>query len=125
MTLEEFNKLVESRKPVTIYKGITPLSLLGVAFIILKLLGYITWSWVWVLAPFWIPIGLVLIILFICLGVLVILASKKSLTVNTKAKKKEEKVEEKKDETPKKKVTSKKTKKNGGESKEQNDKSYT
>lgn len=28
------------------------LQLLGVAFIILKLMGIITWSWVWVLAPF-------------------------------------------------------------------------
>ncbi len=31
------------------------LGLLGVAFIVLKLMGYITWSWWWVLAPFWVP----------------------------------------------------------------------
>jgi hypothetical protein len=44
-------------------------SLLGLAFIILKLVGVITWSWVWVLAPIWIPIALVLfIILLICVG---------------------------------------------------------
>jgi hypothetical protein len=29
-------------------------SLLGIVFIVLKLLGVITWSWIWVLAPFWI-----------------------------------------------------------------------
>lgn len=29
------------------------LSLLQVAFIVLKLIGQITWSWVWVLAPLW------------------------------------------------------------------------
>ncbi|AWN04501.1 hypothetical protein PBI_GRAYSON_172 [Rhodococcus phage Grayson] len=29
-------------------------SILGIVFIVLKLLGVITWSWIWVLAPFWI-----------------------------------------------------------------------
>lgn len=29
------------------------LGLLGIAFIVLKLCGVITWSWWWVLAPFW------------------------------------------------------------------------
>lgn len=27
--------------------------LLGLGFVVLKLTGYIAWSWVWVLAPFW------------------------------------------------------------------------
>lgn len=31
-------------------------SLLTIVFIVLKLTGYITWSWVWVLAPLWIPV---------------------------------------------------------------------
>lgn len=30
--------------------------LLGVAFIVLKIMGYIAWPWVLVLAPFWIPL---------------------------------------------------------------------
>jgi hypothetical protein len=34
--------------------------LLGVAFVVLKLTGHITWPWLWVLAPFWIPLALVL-----------------------------------------------------------------
>jgi hypothetical protein len=29
--------------------------ILGLIFITLKLTGHITWSWLWVLAPFWIP----------------------------------------------------------------------
>lgn len=29
-------------------------ALLGLLFIALKLTGFIAWSWVWVLAPFWI-----------------------------------------------------------------------
>lgn len=40
--------------------------LLTVLFIGLKLTNYITWSWVWVLSPFWIwflvSMGLILII---------------------------------------------------------------
>lgn len=26
-----------------------------IVFIVLKLVGVINWSWIWVLAPFWIP----------------------------------------------------------------------
>jgi len=39
------------------------LSLLAVLFIGLKLAGIIQWSWVWVLAPIWIPLALALLIL--------------------------------------------------------------
>ena len=38
--------------------GISVVGLLGVLFIALKLTGYIAWPWLWVLAPFWIPMGL-------------------------------------------------------------------
>ena len=43
-------------------RGVGFFGLLGIAFIILKLLKVITWSWVWVLAPIWIPtiIGIIL-----------------------------------------------------------------
>lgn len=37
--------------------------LLALIFITLKLTGYITWSWVWVLSPIWIPFVLVIAIL--------------------------------------------------------------
>lgn len=44
-------------------------TLLGVLFIGLKLTGYITWSWLWVLSPFWlgpvIGIGFTLIVVAI------------------------------------------------------------
>jgi hypothetical protein len=39
--------------------------ILGLIFITLKLTGHITWSWLWVLSPFWIPIALVLVIFLI------------------------------------------------------------
>lgn len=35
--------------------------LLTIAFIVLKLTGYITWSWMWVLSPVWISLSLVIV----------------------------------------------------------------
>lgn len=37
--------------------------LLGVAFVVLKLTHVIAWGWLWVLAPFWIPWAIVILIL--------------------------------------------------------------
>lgn len=45
--------------------GIGFCGLLAVAFIVLKLIGVISWSWWWVLAPLWIPTVLVLTVLAI------------------------------------------------------------
>lgn len=53
-----------------IYQGPGVLSMLLVAFIVLKLCGVITWSWLWVLAPLWISIAFVLVILLI-VGIMV------------------------------------------------------
>ena len=48
------------------------LGVLGVIFIVLKLVGVITWSWLWVLCPFWIPIA-IYIILIIIVNIIVLL----------------------------------------------------
>ena len=45
--------------------GIGFCGLLAILFITLKLLKIINWSWVWVLAPLWIPIIIVIIALII------------------------------------------------------------
>ena len=45
--------------------GIGFCGLLTILFIALKLLKIINWSWVWVLAPLWIPTIIVIIILII------------------------------------------------------------
>ena len=39
------------------------LSVLGIIFIVLKLTHFISWSWIWVLSPFWMPMVLFLLIL--------------------------------------------------------------
>ena len=58
---------MEDKKQVT--GGVGSTGLLGVAFIVLKLCGVIDWSWLWVLAPFWIPLAVALIALAIVLMV--------------------------------------------------------
>ena len=50
-------------KQTTVNGGIGFTGLLTIAFIVLKLLGIITWSWVWVFAPIWIDAILVIILL--------------------------------------------------------------
>ena len=45
--------------------GISFFGLLTILFIGLKLTGYITWSWFWVLSPILIPISILLVILLI------------------------------------------------------------
>ena len=40
-----------------------------IVFVVLKLVGVIDWSWVWVLAPFWIP-TLIIIFLIIVIKLL-------------------------------------------------------
>lgn len=51
-------------------------SLLGVLFVGLKLTGHISWPWVWVLAPFWIPVSISFTLLFFA-GVLYAIANHK------------------------------------------------
>lgn len=51
-------------------------TLLVVAFIVLKATHLIDWPWVWVLAPIWIPVGIVLAAIVI---VLIVVLTKEAL----------------------------------------------
>lgn len=42
--------------------GLGILDVLEIVFIVLKLVGVIDWSWVWVLAPIWASLVLVVIV---------------------------------------------------------------
>lgn len=59
---------MSTKKNVNIRFGGNLFTTLGLIFIVLKLLGIITWSWLWVLSPFWIPFVIVLVILSIIFG---------------------------------------------------------
>lgn len=54
-----------SNNTTTSSGGIGFTGLLTVLFIGLKLTGYITWSWWWVLSPIWISFSLVLLVILI------------------------------------------------------------
>jgi len=45
--------------------GIGFCSMLFIVFLVLKLCGTITWSWLWVLSPLWIPFAFVAILAII------------------------------------------------------------
>lgn len=47
--------------------GIGFLGLLTILFIGLKLGNVITWSWLWVLSPMWIPFAILLLVIIIVL----------------------------------------------------------
>ena len=84
--MEDIKKLDEVlRKYQTIHvvnRGIGPLSLLGVALVVLKAMGYISISWFWVFAPFWLPIVIALFLVFvILLGVAVLVHKDTKITV--------------------------------------------
>jgi hypothetical protein len=55
--------------------GIGFAGLLTIVFIVLKLLGKITWSWIWVLSPLWISFALGVIIIII-VGILYVISRK-------------------------------------------------
>ncbi len=52
--------------------GIGFFGLLTIVFIVLKLIGKIDWSWLWVLSPLWIPFSFGFIIFSIVLFVMLI-----------------------------------------------------
>lgn len=52
-------------KKETVAGGIGFIDLLQIVFIVLKLVGVLTWKWVWVLSPIWIPLSLGIIMLII------------------------------------------------------------
>ena len=64
--------------------GIDVVGLLGVAFIVLKLVGVIDWSWWWVTAPFW--GGLALALLAAAAVVLYVVAERALATLCWKRK---------------------------------------
>ena len=63
---EEHN--MKDNKKVTV--NINIFTILTIVFVVLKIIGKITWSWIWVLAPLWIPDVLVTVVgLIIFIGI--------------------------------------------------------
>ena len=64
---KETNMRMNSDKKETLNVHVGGLfsTLLAIAFIVLKLCNVITWSWLWVLSPLWIPLALTILIILI------------------------------------------------------------
>ena len=67
MTKFEYDIYKEYNKKTTTAArgGMNFCDVLLIIFIVLKLCKVINWSWWWVLSPFWIPLGLAVILLLI------------------------------------------------------------
>ena len=52
--------------------GIGFVGLLTILFIALKLTGYVSWSWLWVLSPMWISLLVALAIVAVVIGVMIL-----------------------------------------------------
>ena len=74
LTLQTFKFKDMSDNKTTSSSGIGFLGLLAILFIALKLTGYITWSWLWVLAPIWITF--IFVVFVIIIAGIVIIANK-------------------------------------------------
>ena len=113
--LRQFGKLLDAKKGsiVSSQCNIPFFSMLGIAFITMKLTGYVDWSWWWVLAPFWIPACFAMVFLLLIFG-LIAVASKNIYNTNAVIEntQKDTSVEEESKKTIKKR-TSKKKSKNG------------
>lgn len=60
---------MKNNKSNNVSGGMGVTGALGVAFVVLKLLDIIEWSWLWVLSPFWLPLvlGVVMLVISIIL----------------------------------------------------------
>jgi hypothetical protein len=56
-----------SKKITTSYTGLSFLQVLTIVFVALKLTNVINWSWWFVLMPLWLPITIVLSVMFFVL----------------------------------------------------------
>ena len=55
--------------------GIGLSTIIFLIFLVLKLIGQITWSWWWVTAPLWLPAGIFLVVMLIIFIIALIVAA--------------------------------------------------
>lgn len=82
--IKKFDEILRSYQSTqVINRGIGPLSLLGIALVVLKAMGYISISWVWALAPFWIPLifSAIIVVLILCAITGIVFCNKVSVEV--------------------------------------------
>ena len=63
----------EVEKTTTTTTGVSVFGLLGIVFVVLKLTGFIDWSWWWVTLPFWGGMALVVSLLAVAAFVILLI----------------------------------------------------
>ena len=58
----------DSKSSASAKGGVGFCGLLTIVFIVLKLLGKIDWSWIWVLSPLWIPFVIWVVVVVLIIG---------------------------------------------------------
>lgn len=71
----------KNKQVVVVNNGVNTLGLLGVGLILLKATGYINWSWIWVVAPFWIPLCIALLVFILVSIAIAIMAKNGNFTM--------------------------------------------
>ena len=85
--IKKFDEILRRHQSTqVINRGVGPLSLLGIALVVLKAMGYINISWIWALAPFWIPlvIAVILVGLLLCVTAALVKHTKVSMEIEEK-----------------------------------------
>lgn len=85
--IKKFDEILRRHQSTqVINRGVGPLSLLGIALVVLKAMGYINISWIWALAPFWIPLVIVVILvgLLLCVTAALVKNTKVSMEIEEK-----------------------------------------
>lgn len=59
-----------TREDLKVAGGMSLPAVVGVVFVILKLIDEIDWSWWWVTAPFWGPLALIVLLALVFVGTL-------------------------------------------------------
>ena len=72
----------EKQQTKTVVKGLSFGGALTIAFIVLKILKIINWSWIWVLAPLWIELAASLIIIVIFFAIVHFIQKKEEKEYN-------------------------------------------
>ena len=85
--IKKFDEILRRHQSTqVINRGVGPLSLLGIALVVLKAMGYINISWIWALTPFWIPlvIAVILVGLLLCVTAALVKHTKVSMEIEEK-----------------------------------------
>jgi len=80
MTSGKMKEMNKNDGKITIgCSSISPFFILFVVFLVLKLCNIIQWPWLWITAPLWIPLSLIMIAVFFIVVIIFIVQGAKNV----------------------------------------------